>query len=59
MWPGSQGQYYRAAKQASCSTHEVSRLLPLAGACGAIIIVSAALLVMELLHRSEHIRNAK
>ena len=43
------GQVNRSASQARCSTVEVSRLLPLAGACGVVVVVCTPLLVMELL----------
>lgn len=44
------GQVNRSASQARCSTMEVSGLLPLAGACGVVVVVCAPLFVMELLH---------
>lgn len=50
------GQGNRSANQARCSTMEVSRLLPLAGTCGAIVVVCASLLVMKLLQNASGVK---
>ena len=47
------GQVNRSASQARCSTMEVSRLLPLAGACGVVVVVRTPLIIVELLHSTE------
>ena len=44
------GKVNRSASQARRSTMEVSGLLPLAGACGVVVVVRAPLIIVELLH---------
>ena len=48
--PGIQDRSTDQPVRRGGSTMEVSGLLPLAGACGVVVVVCAPLFVMELLH---------